>query len=293
MGAAHLCSSATLMELETRQVTSAAAAAASFASSSSFFHPLASLIYIATLEQRNARFVATRHCPPPPPCYALFQPPPPPPRSQGPPPPPQEMGSATGPTGGEDQKPSQSYIGLIAMAILNSRHRKLVLSDIYRWILDHYAYFRSRGPGWRNSIRHNLSLNDCFVKSGRSSNGKGHYWTVHPANLDDFLRGDFRRRRAQRKARRAMGLAEGDQPPSSAAAVAAEERSGADEETDEWKWMFGCDEQQRPNNARSELVEEGARGQSEVKSGVRKRSFDVESLLAPDDSETLSGQWSR
>ena len=107
----------------------------------------------------------------------------------------------------EEPKPSHSYIGIIAMAILNSKDKKLVLSDIYQWILDNYPYFRRRGPGWRNSIRHNLSLNDCFIKSGRSANGKGHYWAVHPANIDDFKRGDFRRRRAQRKVRKAMGLA--------------------------------------------------------------------------------------
>ena len=91
----------------------------------------------------------------------------------------------------DEPKPAHSYIGLIAMAILGSADRKLVLSDIYQWILDNYPYFRNRGPGWRNSIRHNLSLNDCFVKSGRSANGKGHYWAVHPANVDDFQKGDF------------------------------------------------------------------------------------------------------
>ena len=106
----------------------------------------------------------------------------------------------------EEPKPSYSYIGLIAMAILSSPERKLVLSDIYQWILDHYAYFRARGPGWRNSIRHNLSLNDCFIKAGRSANGKGHYWSIHPANLADFISGDFRRRRAQRRVRKSMGL---------------------------------------------------------------------------------------
>ena len=106
----------------------------------------------------------------------------------------------------EEPKPAHSYIGLIAMGILSSKDKKLVLSDIYQWILDNYPYFRTRGPGWRNSIRHNLSLNDCFIKSGRSANGKGHYWAVHPANVDDFSRGDFRRRRAQRKVRKHMGL---------------------------------------------------------------------------------------
>jgi hypothetical protein len=73
----------------------------------------------------------------------------------------------------EEPKPQHSYIGLIAMAILSSPDKKLVLSDIYQYILDNFPYFRARGPGWRNSIRHNLSLNDCFIKAGRSANGKG------------------------------------------------------------------------------------------------------------------------
>lgn len=106
----------------------------------------------------------------------------------------------------EEPKPSCSYIGLIAMAILSSAEKKMVLSDIYQYILDHYPYFRNRGPGWRNSIRHNLSLNDCFIKSGRSANGKGHYWAIHPANIEDFMKGDFRRRKAQRKVRKHLGL---------------------------------------------------------------------------------------
>ncbi|XP_066988047.1 uncharacterized protein [Macrobrachium rosenbergii] len=114
------------------------------------------------------------------------------------------------PRGPEEPKPQHSYIGLIAMAILSSPEKKLILSDIYQYILDHYPYFRSRGTGWRNSIRHNLSLNDCFMKSGRSANGKGHYWAIHPANIDDFRRGDFRRRRAQRRVRKHMGLAVDD-----------------------------------------------------------------------------------
>ena len=107
----------------------------------------------------------------------------------------------------EEPKPQHSYIGLISMAILSSAEHKLVLADIYQYILDNFAYFRHRGPGWRNSIRHNLSLNDCFIKSGRAANGKGHYWAIHPACIEDFKKGDYRRRKAQRKVRRHMGLA--------------------------------------------------------------------------------------
>ena len=96
----------------------------------------------------------------------------------------------------DEPKPQHSYIGLISMAILSNTDEKLVLADIYQYILDNYTYFRHRGPGWRNSIRHNLSLNDCFIKSGRAANGKGHYWAIHPACLDDFKRGDYRRRKS-------------------------------------------------------------------------------------------------
>ena len=105
-----------------------------------------------------------------------------------------------------EPKPQHSYIGLISMAILSVSEHKLVLADIYQYILDNYQYFRHRGPGWRNSIRHNLSLNDCFIKAGRAANGKGHYWAIHPACKEDFTRGDYRRRKAQRKVRRHMGL---------------------------------------------------------------------------------------
>lgn len=94
------------------------------------------------------------------------------------------------------EKPTQSYIGLIAEAILSSPEKKLVLSDIYSYILTRYPYFRTKGSGWRNSIRHNLSLNDCFIKAGRSPNGKGHFWTICPMYYEDFLHGDYRRRRA-------------------------------------------------------------------------------------------------
>ena len=104
--------------------------------------------------------------------------------------------------GPDEPKPQQSYIGLIAMAILSHADEKLVLADIYQYILDNFPYFRHRGPGWRNSIRHNLSLNDCFIKAGRAANGKGHYWAIHQACIDDFKKGDFRRRKAQRKVRR-------------------------------------------------------------------------------------------
>ncbi|XP_078374388.1 uncharacterized protein LOC144657921 [Oculina patagonica] len=103
-----------------------------------------------------------------------------------------------------EEKPTQSYIGLIGKAILSSSQQKLVLGDIYNYILTNYPYFRNKGPGWRNSIRHNLSLNDCFVKMGRSPNGKGHFWAINPINYDDFSRGEYKRKRTSRRNRESI-----------------------------------------------------------------------------------------
>ncbi|KAK1152606.1 forkhead box protein L2 [Acipenser oxyrinchus oxyrinchus] len=108
--------------------------------------------------------------------------------------------------GERHDKPAQSYIALIAMAILESEDKKLLLGDIYQWMMNKHAHFRSKDKNWRNSVRHNLSLNECFVKAGRSDNGKGHYWAIHPANYQHFSQGDYQRRRARRRMRRATGV---------------------------------------------------------------------------------------
>ncbi|KAI8057568.1 fork head domain-containing protein, partial [Gilbertella persicaria] len=77
-------------------------------------------------------------------------------------------------------KPPYSYATLIKYAIENSSRKKLTLSEIYQWVIDHYPYYGSAGTGWKNSIRHNLSLNKSFVRVPRPINepGKGSYWQV-------------------------------------------------------------------------------------------------------------------
>lgn len=77
-----------------------------------------------------------------------------------------------------DLKPPYSYATLIGMALLRSPTRQLTLSQIYRWISTHFAYYRKDQLGWQNSIRHNLSLNKSFTKAEKSKDGKGHYWRI-------------------------------------------------------------------------------------------------------------------
>ncbi|XP_066552713.1 forkhead box protein N2b [Amia ocellicauda] len=80
-------------------------------------------------------------------------------------------------------KPPYSFSLLIYMAIEQSANKCLPVKEIYSWILEHFPYFSSAPTGWKNSVRHNLSLNKCFRKVERSlgkANGKGSLWCVDP-----------------------------------------------------------------------------------------------------------------
>ncbi|XP_055023987.2 forkhead box protein D5 [Misgurnus anguillicaudatus] len=109
--------------------------------------------------------------------------------------------SFCGPKQNSAVKPPYSYIALITMAILQSPMKKLTLSGICDFISNKFPYYKEKFPAWQNSIRHNLSLNDCFIKIPREPGnpGKGNYWSLDPASEDMFDNGSFLRRRKRFK----------------------------------------------------------------------------------------------
>ncbi|XP_060244006.1 forkhead box protein N3 isoform X1 [Meriones unguiculatus] len=87
-------------------------------------------------------------------------------------------------------KPPYSFSCLIFMAIEDSPTKRLPVKDIYNWILEHFPYFANAPTGWKNSVRHNLSLNKCFKKVDKErsqSIGKGSLWCIDPEYRQNLI----------------------------------------------------------------------------------------------------------
>ncbi|XP_032083313.1 forkhead box protein O4 isoform X1 [Thamnophis elegans] len=80
---------------------------------------------------------------------------------------------------------SQSYADLISQAILSAPDKRLTLAQIYEWMVRSVPFFRDKGDsnssaGWKNSIRHNLSLHNKFIKVHNEATGKSSWWMLNP-----------------------------------------------------------------------------------------------------------------
>lgn len=107
------------------------------------------------------------------------------------------------------QKPPYSYVALITMAIGESPDKRLTLRGIYDFISARFPYYSKEQKGWQNSVRHNLSLNDCFLKVPIKETGedrKGNYWVLDPAFEGMFEMGDYRRKRRIKRPCRPQSL---------------------------------------------------------------------------------------
>lgn len=86
-------------------------------------------------------------------------------------------------------KPPYSYSCLIALALRDAPRRQLKVGDIYIWIETVFPWYKKAPQAWRNSVRHNLSLNKSFEKvpdenappPGLGVVGK--YWNKNLTNL--------------------------------------------------------------------------------------------------------------
>uniref|UniRef100_S4RRD6 Fork-head domain-containing protein n=1 Tax=Petromyzon marinus TaxID=7757 RepID=S4RRD6_PETMA len=95
-------------------------------------------------------------------------------------------------------KPAASYTALIATAIQDSPQKKLTLLEIIGRLQQQYECFNGAYKGWKNSVRHTLSVNKCFVKVPRDASrpyAKDNFWTL--AAVEDYVNADgtFRPRR--------------------------------------------------------------------------------------------------
>ncbi|KAL0883591.1 hypothetical protein ABMA27_015741 [Loxostege sticticalis] len=82
------------------------------------------------------------------------------------------------------RKPPYTYPELIERALREKG--ELTVSAIYQWISDRFPYYKANDERWKNSVRHNLSINPHFRKGARAPQGAGHLWSL-AANAIDLL----------------------------------------------------------------------------------------------------------
>ncbi|KAJ1309129.1 hypothetical protein OPQ81_004805 [Rhizoctonia solani] len=114
------------------------------------------------------------------------------------------------------QKPPYPYSTIIRYAIQGSPRQRLTLSELYETMEARFPWFKTAGSGWKNSVRHNLSLNRCFEKVPRpiTEPGKGSYWTVNLNGPEGTRRVRKRRSKKAKAEAEAAANETGSQGPS-------------------------------------------------------------------------------
>ena len=94
------------------------------------------------------------------------------------------------------RKPACSYITMIAMALENAPQKKCTLREIITFITETFPFYR-QNQKWHQTIKHNLTLNDCFVKAGRRLGDRGCLWMLDAAYEDMYKHGSAQRRKSR------------------------------------------------------------------------------------------------
>ncbi|XP_067655809.1 forkhead box protein M1-like [Haliotis asinina] len=80
---------------------------------------------------------------------------------------------------GRTKRPPYSYMVLIQMALQSRADQKMTLREICKWIEETFAFYKyTAKPGWKNSIRHNLSYYQCFIRTSEDKKKHGARWTL-------------------------------------------------------------------------------------------------------------------
>jgi len=89
-----------------------------------------------------------------------------------------------------------SYSDLITMAITSTGNNMMTLSDIYSWIVKNVPYFNDKGTylsvqGWKNAVRHTLSLRKRFIRVPDPQRPYKSMWTIS----SDYQRTQLKQKR--------------------------------------------------------------------------------------------------
>nr|XP_057912906.1 forkhead box protein O3B [Doryrhamphus excisus]XP_057912908.1 forkhead box protein O3B [Doryrhamphus excisus] len=189
-----------------------------------------------------------------------------------------------------------SYADLITKAIESAPDKRLTLSQIYDWMVRSIPYFKDKGDsnssaGWKNSIRHNLSLHSRFIRVQNEGTGKSSWWMINP---DGGKGGKAPRRRAvsmdnsNKYTKSARGRAAKKKAALQAAAAAAGEGAG-DSPSGLSKWPGS------PTSRSSEELDAWTDFRSRTNSNASTLSGRLSPILAnpeldevPDDEPPLS-----
>ncbi|KAF7230509.1 forkhead box protein O3B [Nothobranchius furzeri] len=189
-----------------------------------------------------------------------------------------------------------SYADLITKAIESSPEKRLTLSQIYDWMVRSIPYFKDKGDsnssaGWKNSIRHNLSLHSRFIRVQNEGTGKSSWWMINP---EGGKGGKAPRRRAvsmdnsNKYTKSARGRAAKKKAALQAAAAAAGE-GGGDSPSGPSKWPGS------PTSRSSEDLDAWTDFRSRTNSNASTLSGHLSPIMAnseldevPDDEPPLS-----